>query len=412
MNIRFSSISHEAVFFLKENLLPSLTALQKKIFIVVAIALSFYVAWSLFNRCIISFKAKPLNDDLKASLEGDQSDHNMADRQNPPLDLEDSLESDDQIDSDTEEIQNLPCDPESPDPLKQILTNEVTDIQINKIKPCNIADQLSPFLEKEGIISSEECHELSVGDLIKKMDDMQEAFQTHLKDIQENADAHDYSICLRELEKIEEGVQNIAASLVKKGDINSERENVIENMTKSIEQAHHHIPLGPSVLLQSDMTNLSKITMISKDDYYTNDMGAFFEPKISQLSLIRHFEKLKKEQGYKSITVGWKVSKLYSKSLDTMCSYIAFEKDVSQKPRLWKIDQQPSLSRKSESFSDALKRIVPDISNQIEEWKFDDYKLISYDELTNNYHLSPNKTKKYDFIIFYHKKVDDLKELG
>jgi hypothetical protein len=97
MNI--CTVSHEAIVSLKENLLPSLTALQKKILIVVAIALVFFVAWFVINRRI-SFEAKPLNN---------RPDMNKADLQEPPNNLVDSSQSD-QSDTNTAENLNFPSD--------------------------------------------------------------------------------------------------------------------------------------------------------------------------------------------------------------------------------------------------------------------------------------------------------------
>jgi hypothetical protein len=311
-------------------------------------------------------------------------------------------------------------------PQAACLPNDVN--QNNEITPKNITNQISPHLEKEGILSVEECNNLPTVDLIHAMNDKHKSFQTYLNDIRNITDSHDYSVCLRKLEKIEETVRNMLTCLASRK-IHYDK-NIIESMHQSIQKTQLDMPVGHSILLQSDITKLVTVATISDHDYYITEMGKFCEPKISQFYLLSYFEKFKKEQGYKSYAIGWKVSNFYGKPLNTMCSYIAFEKNKSQKNQVWvgmmhdgmqfvtdfcygKESNNQQLSREVKSqdeiFSNALNRLVPELKEQAEKWQFSYYKLISYNELKNDYHLSAEDAKKHDFIIFYHKKDDDKK---
>ncbi len=201
------------------------------------------------------------------------------------------------------------------------------DMQFHQIQ-----EMVEQFIDPQAIKSVADYAARSFEEVVNEFFAKNEKFIEHREELRYISDAHTYSISLKKMEELAKSLQNIQESAESR-DL-QERDQEILPALKSmattradeVRKALAAMPLGSSTLLLSDLDRLKKVSEVATESTYESQTGRFYEPQVSQMGLTGFFGGLKRERGYTSITVGWKVSKMFGRELGRMCTYVAFQK--------------------------------------------------------------------------------------
>jgi hypothetical protein len=250
----------------------------------------------------------------------------------------------------------------------------------------------------------------------------------------------EYSQCLRTLEQTIEVMKNIKLVLEERraGESLETHLNLLNDQLQKadsyLRKRYSLTPLGPSQLLQKDITNIKMMNTIPKNETYETPLGKFCEPKISMMKLIDVFSQLIRNDVYTGVSVSFKVDKLYSTPLNTMATLVCFKKDVTKsepiqsnsllldtkikKDTMWLLDtfknviphstEKQIIPKKMEMIAQEQKQTLAaanqTLLTQLENWNYSAYEIVTEKELIENYNAPIEFSGEGDFIILFHKK--------
>lgn len=255
------------------------------------------------------------------------------------------------------------------------------------------------FIDKSGVITVEDCKSLSLESLISTFREKKSKFMECYTDSAKIKDSLDYSKCIKEAEKNLQTMENINESIDQKDTAIDRRmliefrDNLIE-LKQFLSHMQQSIPIGPSLLLQSDVLNLRSLATVPETQYYesSSEPGVYYlEPKISRAGLMRWFGRYLIQGGYTGVTIGNKVDELFKVRLRGMCTWVALE------------ESSKSLKVKASIIKDIKDKLDRAL---LDTWNFDEVETISYRELIDVYGLSKAEAKREsDYIVLFHKKT-------
>ena len=166
-------------------------------------------------------------------------------------------------------------------------------------------------------------------------------------------------------------------------------------------------PFGPSVLLKRDINNIKKLSEIPTEEKYSTEWGDFYEPKVSVMEMVTHFQDFCKQNNYLGTAVALKRTDFYGSYENKMMTLVGFKQKEIIFPRINSFIKQFNLQAKEDvnELKNSLEKLA---AKKIKDWRYERFEII-FTENTQGYTRQKieDENKYRCFIIFFHKKFEN-----